>query len=214
MLSREDVRSSGARPRHLLVLVAPRHLAALRSLGPSWCVHRANAEDAVRQLQPGGFTICLVDLSLKGAGAVIQQVRRKCPQLPVVVIGRAGGEAAVADALRQGVAGFVPATALRVLLGPVLEQAIQPRLVGSEGPGELIMDELRLLALALRHEINNPLTGILGNAEFALTAPDLSPVLERRLRNIVKLAEHIRDLLRQLEDFPRQSPPPAVLSAV
>lgn len=50
---------------------------------------------------------------------------------------------------------------------------------------------------SLRHEINNPLSGILGNAELALSGKAKMPAdVRERLERIVQLARQIRELLR------------------
>jgi signal transduction histidine kinase len=50
-----------------------------------------------------------------------------------------------------------------------------------------------------RHEINNPLTGILGNAELLLGHRDrLSAVDTQRLQTVVDLAVRLRETIRQL----------------
>ncbi len=50
-----------------------------------------------------------------------------------------------------------------------------------------------------RHEINNPLTGILGNAELVLSHGDrLSSTDAQRLRTIVNLAVRLRETIRRL----------------
>jgi signal transduction histidine kinase len=52
----------------------------------------------------------------------------------------------------------------------------------------------------VRHEINNPLTGVLGNAELMLADPGpLPPQVRSRLRTIVDLAVRMRDVVRSLE---------------
>lgn len=52
-----------------------------------------------------------------------------------------------------------------------------------------------------RHEINNPLTGILGNAELLLARhPDLSAVDTQRLQTVVDLAVRLRETVRRLSD--------------
>lgn len=49
---------------------------------------------------------------------------------------------------------------------------------------------------SLRHEVSNPLSGILGNAELALTGRSKLPVdVRERLERIVQLAMQIRELL-------------------
>lgn len=56
------------------------------------------------------------------------------------------------------------------------------------------------VAALLRHEINNPLTGVLGNAELVLgEGGALSEKARRRVQTIVELAVRLRDVVRHLE---------------
>jgi signal transduction histidine kinase len=51
----------------------------------------------------------------------------------------------------------------------------------------------------LRHEVNNPLTGILGNAELLLARRDhLPPAAVERLETIAELAVRLRETVRRL----------------
>jgi signal transduction histidine kinase len=57
----------------------------------------------------------------------------------------------------------------------------------------------------LRHELNNPLTGILGNAELLLVElrrknVALPPQFETRLETIATLAVRMRETVRQLSE--------------
>jgi len=53
----------------------------------------------------------------------------------------------------------------------------------------------------LRHEVNNPLTGILGNAELLLARRNqLPPVVVERLQTIADLAVRLRETVRKLSD--------------
>jgi signal transduction histidine kinase len=53
----------------------------------------------------------------------------------------------------------------------------------------------------LRHEVNNPLTGILGNAELLLSRRDhLSPKTIARIETIAELAMRLRETVRRLSD--------------
>lgn len=57
------------------------------------------------------------------------------------------------------------------------------------------------LATMFRHEINNPLTGILGNAELVLAHRDhLSAVDTQRLQTVVDLAVRLRETVRRLSN--------------
>ncbi|MBI3949126.1 MAG: GAF domain-containing protein [Acidobacteria bacterium] len=60
-------------------------------------------------------------------------------------------------------------------------------------------EALEQLALAMRHEINNPLTGILGNIQLLLLTRDLPEDLQQRLETIEGLTLRIRDIMRRLE---------------
>ncbi len=51
----------------------------------------------------------------------------------------------------------------------------------------------------LRHEVNNPLTGILGNAELLLARRDRLPPRDvERLETIAELAVRLRETVRRL----------------
>src|SRR3989338_430199 len=57
------------------------------------------------------------------------------------------------------------------------------------------------LARLVRHEVNNPLTGILGNAELILAdGAGLPEKTRERLATIIYLAVRLRDVLRELEE--------------
>ena len=53
----------------------------------------------------------------------------------------------------------------------------------------------------LRHEVNNPLTGILGNTELLLARRDrLPPSAVERLETIAELAVRLRETVRRLSN--------------
>ncbi len=55
------------------------------------------------------------------------------------------------------------------------------------------------LGEVLRHEINNPLTGILGNAELVLAHRDrLPPAAAQRLETVIELSVRLRETVRRL----------------
>src|SRR3954447_13192067 len=67
--------------------------------------------------------------------------------------------------------------------------------------------EARLMEIAdlvahVRHEINNPLTGVLGQAQLLLRE-ELSPSARRRVETIEQLAARIRDIVAQLRNVQR-----------
>lgn len=62
---------------------------------------------------------------------------------------------------------------------------------------EARLDEVADLITRVRHEINNPLTGVLGQAQLLLRE-DLNESARRRAQTIEELAIRIRDIVAQL----------------
>jgi len=62
---------------------------------------------------------------------------------------------------------------------------------------EARLDEIANLVMRVRHEINNPLTGVLGQAQLLLRE-DLSERARKRAVTIEELAVRIRDIVAQL----------------
>jgi signal transduction histidine kinase len=69
------------------------------------------------------------------------------------------------------------------------------------GAGDCAEGEQADFGEMLRHEVNNPLTGILGNAELLLSRRDhLSPKTIARIETIAELAMRLRETVRRLSD--------------
>ena len=80
----------------------------------------------------------------------------------------------------------------------------------SEDPKEQIaeyrakLEYIAELVARIRHEINNPLTGVLGQAQLLLRE-DLSDRARKRAQTIEELAIRIRDIVGQLREVQRPS---------
>jgi signal transduction histidine kinase len=61
------------------------------------------------------------------------------------------------------------------------------------------LNEVAELVAHIRHEINNPLTGVLGQAQLLLRE-DLSDRARKRVQTIEELALRLRDIVAQLRD--------------
>jgi signal transduction histidine kinase len=133
---------------------------------------------------------------------------------PTVVVGNAEQQAGLQTLLAGGSVDFVT-RALGCL--PVALGLVERRLRRSNGwksarmARPLAMEEpsadfeVRDFGEVLRHELNNPLTGILGNAELLLVElrrkkVPLPPQTERRLETIATLAVRMRETVRRLSD--------------
>lgn len=67
---------------------------------------------------------------------------------------------------------------------------------------EAKMDEVTELITRVRHEINNPLTGVLGQAQLLLRE-ELSERARKRAETIEELAVRMRDIVAQLREVQR-----------
>lgn len=67
---------------------------------------------------------------------------------------------------------------------------------------EAKLDEVAELITRVRHEINNPLTGVLGQAQLLLRE-DLSERARKRAETIEELAVRLRDVVAQLRQVQR-----------
>jgi len=63
----------------------------------------------------------------------------------------------------------------------------------------LKLEETAALVARIRHEINNPLTGVLGQAQLLLRE-DLSEKSRKRVQTIEDLALRLRDVVAQLRE--------------
>ena len=66
----------------------------------------------------------------------------------------------------------------------------------------LKLEETALLVARIRHEINNPLTGVLGQAQLLLRE-DLSERARKRVQTIEDLALRLRDIVGELRQVQR-----------
>jgi signal transduction histidine kinase len=64
------------------------------------------------------------------------------------------------------------------------------------------LDEVATLVARVRHEINNPLTGVLGQAQLLLRE-DLNEKARKRAQSIEELALRLKDIVMQLREVQR-----------
>ena len=75
------------------------------------------------------------------------------------------------------------------------------------GECEARLTEYAQLAAHVRHEINNPLTGLIGQAQLLLRE-ELSDKARRRVQTIEQLANRIRDTVASLREIQTPQPTP------
>jgi signal transduction histidine kinase len=213
----------------------------LRRRRPEVSVGAADTLEAARKLveHEAPSAILAEDRALAGGAVSLRQRRQTiaaaltllAAHAPVVWIGGAEDSAEISQALLPGPMDFVPRTALCVPAAvTMLERRLRVAVPGltdesrqrvASPAGEVTLEN-RDFGEVLRHELNNPLTGILGNAELLLLEVrrghlELPPHNLQRLEIIAELAVRMRETVRQLgdrcqaagEDLSTENPPPA-----
>jgi nitrogen-specific signal transduction histidine kinase len=121
---------------------------------------------------------------------------------PVVVVASAKHQEGLAFLITSGVVDFVPREADFVSIAArLIERRIQFATSGQDLPScsdEVSSDNFGEI---LRHELNNPLTGILGNAELLLAKSGRLPNdMAARVEVIAELAVRLRETVRRLSN--------------
>lgn len=170
------------------------------------------------QARAGRVNPCAIVLEsriLESRESLDEVTRRLAVCAPVVVIAPADSQAGLAGLVQMGEVDFVAraegAAALaaslvtRRLRAPQASSRDFARDFTAAWAADLPSDFSEIL----RHEINNPLTGILGNAELLLAHErgKLSPNGVQRLETIVDLAVRLRETIRRLTvEWEREHP--------
>jgi signal transduction histidine kinase len=126
---------------------------------------------------------------------------------PVVVIGPAEKRRELAGLIEAGAADFVErkTNALAEARG-LIQQRLRQAEQGLAGAQDSLRDGEEDFGEVLRHELNNPLTGILGNAELLLAEirrkkdGKVPGGCEQRLETIATLAVRLRETVRRLSE--------------
>jgi signal transduction histidine kinase len=137
---------------------------------------------------------------------------------PVVVIGSVEHQGELTNLLASGLADYVtrsassPGTAVGLVERRLRQRLLRASLVSHTpkvanhiaGMAPDLTDS-RDFGEVLRHELNNPLTGILGNAELLLVELrrrdiELPATVETRLETIATLAVRMRETVRRLSE--------------
>jgi signal transduction histidine kinase len=160
---------------------------------------------AFRMLERWSPGVIFLDASALESGedglALEKTVACLIEHAPVVVAASAEHQETIAFLIRSGAADLVARVGnfLPVAAGLVVRRARIARLAQWEDfpyrGWDADFGEL------LRHEVNNPLTGILGNAELLLKhRNEFSPHAVDRLETIATLAVRLRETIRRLSN--------------
>jgi signal transduction histidine kinase len=163
-------------------------------------------EQARAQMRRARPVVIVLDAAAAPAGSRAETLDELLAAAPVVVL--AGAEAAdfgaaLGNAVAAGEADLAARAGESVpLVAALVERRLRAALEAAHGGDEF--------AEILRHEVNNPLTGILGNAELLLSQSRSAQWRDRlpetflqRLETIAELAVRLRETVRRLADAGR-----------
>jgi nitrogen-specific signal transduction histidine kinase len=151
----------------------------------------------------------LLDEALLRGAPLVELLRQLTETAPVILLGGVQKRADISRLIAEGDLEFVARTGDFIPLAASLierrlrwagrsETTLGPPWAGLPAGGAEI----------LRHEINNPLTGILGNAELVLAHRDRLPAADaQRLQTVVDLAVRLRETTRRLSNAWETQPP-------
>lgn len=159
---------------------------------------------AARDL-PG--VIVLSETLLRQGMPLAEAAHRLTVFAPVVVLASSDRQSDVVGLVVSGEVDFVTfSTEFASVATAFVERRLNwPQAYSSEFRSAWTADAPSEFAEILRHEINNPLTGILGNAELLLAQlrDKLPPLSVQRLETVVDLAVRLREKVRRLASEPR-----------
>jgi signal transduction histidine kinase len=168
--------------------------------------HLSQLRERLRESAPRAI---LLDEAILQGAPLIELLRQLTETAPVILLGAFEHRADISRLVAEGDLEFVARTGDFVPLAASLierrlrwaersESALGPPWAGLPADGAEI----------LRHEINNPLTGILGNAELVLAHRDRLPAADtQRLQTVVDLAVRLRETTRRLSNAWETQPP-------
>lgn len=151
--------------------------------------------EAIRARRP---EVILLDDRLLHARPLAESVGEFSGETPTILTARYERQAEVASLIADGQVEFVPRTGKWTQLAASL---IQRRLRWAEIRKNTATVAGQNIGELFRHEINNPLTGILGNAELILAHSDRLPAIDtQRIRTVVELAVRLRETVRRVSN--------------
>lgn len=172
---------------------AERIAAELRKLGRAGqlAIVRSLAELQRAWPEQNPETMLLDDRLLRGL-PLIQALVPFEARFPVILLAALDRQTEAAPLVANGAIEYVARTGhFHALAAALVERQLRARADARDADiGEIF-----------RHEINNPLTGILGNAELVLAHREhFSPLETKRLETVVDLAVRLRETIRRLSN--------------
>jgi signal transduction histidine kinase len=160
-----------------------------------------SAVDAQRNFSHCGVVVTLLDESAVAPGESLGNIAALlCETAPVVAVASPERQAELEELISSDWLDFVARSGDFVAVAAgLLERRMRRAECDTDNTAPQERETAEDFGELLRHEVNNPLTGILGNAELLLARRErLPPGAVERLETIAELAVRLRETVRRL----------------
>jgi signal transduction histidine kinase len=178
-----------------------------------------NLPDLIERMEQDSPCVILLDDGVFQHAPLSELLRQLTRAAPVILLASAERQSEILRMVAEGEVEFVARRGDFIQMAACLvERRLRWAQRSGMGGGSPWGDMPEDVAEIFRHEINNPLTGILGNAELLLSHGVRLPAADtQQLQTLVDLAVQLRETIRRLSDawdsqtrVPKTSAPPSV----
>jgi len=163
-------------------------------------------------LRRGGFNVILSDYSLPtfDGSAALTMAKNLCPEIPFIFISGTIGEEVAIETIKRGATDYVLKQRLARLVFSIQRALKETRERTDRKKLESIvlqsdkMASMGQLAAGVAHELNNPLTGILGYAQLLRESSGLSERQQKDVQAIEAQSLRCREIIQTMLLFGRK----------
>jgi two-component system sensor histidine kinase TtrS len=181
-------------------------------------------KEALIRLDEEQFDVVMLDLGLPDSEGLetLQRLRKKAPQMPIVILTGLNDELLQAQALHQGAQDYlVKGEPIETMVARAIRYAIERKAAEElirKNEAEMAhlsrVSTVGQMAAGLAHELNQPLGAILNYASVCLeqteSRKDLPPMLLEAMGEIMNETRRIGGIISRLRSFVRKQKPKAV----
>ncbi len=159
-----------------------------------------NGHDALELLKDKHFNLVITDFIMKGMNGleVLEKAKKISPETAVILVSGYGILETSIEAMRRDAADFIIKPCDREELIYRVKKALERQQLETDAREAKLHKSMSETLGAVAHEINNPLTGIIGNAELLLIDVSESDSDYKSLTNIMRSAERIAETVQQM----------------
>jgi signal transduction histidine kinase len=171
----------------------------------------ANLPEVIDRMEKDAPRVILLDEELLQGAPLSEFLRQLTKTAPVVLLAAPERQTEILSMVAEGEVEFVMRRGEFIpLAAHLVERRLRWAQQSGSSAGSPWSEMSDDVAEIFRHEINNPLTGILGNAELLLSHGVRLPAADtQRLQTVVDLAVRLRETIRRLSDaWDSQTHPP------